>query len=97
MVPRGDIIAFDVDRYFQALTEAFSEAGHSRLPVFRGSLAEIVGMIHVKDVYSKIVDEVRSPIVEPYPLPPPALFVPPAMRVPEIGRPTCRARGGQYA
>jgi CBS domain containing-hemolysin-like protein len=81
MVPRGDIIAFDVDRDFQALTEAFSEAGHSRLPVFRGSLDEIVGMIHVKDVYSKIVDEGRSAIVDPETLLRPVLFVPPTMRV----------------
>ena len=53
-VPRADIIAFDVAGSFPALVACFREAGHSRLPVYRGSLDEIVGMIHIKDVYARI-------------------------------------------
>ena len=53
-VPRADIIAFDVDDRFADLVELFREAGHSRLPVFEGNLDNVVGMIHIKDVYARI-------------------------------------------
>ena len=53
-VPRADIVAFDVDDRFADLVELFREAGHSRLPVFEGSLDNVVGMIHIKDVYARI-------------------------------------------
>jgi CBS domain containing-hemolysin-like protein len=53
-VPRADIVAFDVDDRFADLVELFREAGHSRVPVFEGSLDNVVGMIHIKDVYTRI-------------------------------------------
>ena len=53
-VPRADIIAFDVADTFPALVARFREAGHSRMPVYRGSLDEVIGMIHIKDVYARI-------------------------------------------
>jgi CBS domain containing-hemolysin-like protein len=51
-VPRADIIAVPEDISFADLVSAFAEAGHSRLPVYRGSLDEVIGMIHVKDVFA---------------------------------------------
>ncbi len=53
-VPRADMVAFDVDDRFADLVELFREAGHSRLPVFENSLDNVVGMIHIKDVYTRI-------------------------------------------
>src|SRR5688500_17108998 len=50
-VTRGDIIAVPVTTSFDALVAAFAEAGHSRLPVFEGSLDSVIGMIHLKDVF----------------------------------------------
>lgn len=81
MVPRGEIIACDVEDNFQTLVAAFVDAGHSRLPVFRESLDDVIGMIHVKDVYAVIAGEGRSANVEAESLLRPVLFVPPAMRV----------------
>jgi magnesium and cobalt transporter len=50
MVPRADIVAMPVDATLeQALTLIRCE-GHSRLPVYREQLDELVGMIHIKDV-----------------------------------------------
>jgi CBS domain containing-hemolysin-like protein len=53
----------------------FAEAGHSRLPVYRGSLDEVIGMIHVKDVFAilatgaphpdTIADLIRQPLYVP--------------------------------
>jgi CBS domain containing-hemolysin-like protein len=50
-VTRGDIIAVPSTANFEELVAAFAEAGHSRMPVFEGSLDRVVGMIHLKDVY----------------------------------------------
>ena len=51
-VTRGDIIAVPESATFDEVVARFAEAGHSRLPVYRETLDEIVGMIHVKDVFA---------------------------------------------
>jgi CBS domain containing-hemolysin-like protein len=51
-VPRADIIAVPETISFPELIAAFVEAGHSRLPVYRGNLDCVVGMVHVKDVFA---------------------------------------------
>jgi CBS domain containing-hemolysin-like protein len=50
-VPRADIIAVPETIAFTELVRTFAEAGHSRLPVYRESLDEVIGMIHIKDVF----------------------------------------------
>jgi CBS domain containing-hemolysin-like protein len=50
-VTRGDIIAIPDTIAFDDLAAAFADAGHSRLPVYKGSLDHVVGMIHIKDVF----------------------------------------------
>ena len=52
-VPRGDIMAVPHTVSFAGLMTAFTEAGHSRLPVYEGELDTITGMIHVKDVFAR--------------------------------------------
>ncbi len=49
MVPRVDIVAIEDQATMRELMQRFIEAGHSRLPVYRDSLDEITGMVHVKD------------------------------------------------
>ena len=51
-VTRGDIIAVPASITFEGLVAAFAEAGHSRLPVYRESLDEVIGMVHIKDVFT---------------------------------------------
>ena len=51
-VPRADIIAVEEATTFAELVRVFADAGHSRLPVYRGGLDTIVGMVHVKDVFA---------------------------------------------
>jgi len=50
MVPRADIIAVDVGTGLPALIKLLSTETHSRLPVYRGTLDDVVGMVHIKDV-----------------------------------------------
>ena len=87
-VPRSDMVMFDESQGFPALVELLRDAGHSRMPVWRGNTDQIIGMAHVKDVYGLIAetfsDEVSSaPFVAQQiePLLRPVLFVPGSMRV----------------
>ncbi|NKB20426.1 MAG: CBS domain-containing protein [Alphaproteobacteria bacterium] len=50
MVPRADIVAVDIDISLSELVRIMSEEAHSRIPVYRGTLDDIAGMVHIKDV-----------------------------------------------
>ncbi|HEX8482828.1 MAG TPA: CBS domain-containing protein, partial [Allosphingosinicella sp.] len=60
-VPRGDIIAVPSTISFNGLVAAFAEAGHSRLPVYEESLDSVVGMAHIKDVFTVEVSGAEPP------------------------------------
>ena len=50
MVPRADIVAVSENISLQKCISVFRKAAHSRLPVFKDTLDEIIGMVHVKDI-----------------------------------------------
>ncbi len=54
MVPRADIIAMPVDVSLEQALDEFRREGHSRVPVFREQLDDVVGMVHVKDVMAYV-------------------------------------------
>ena len=78
-VTRGDIIAIPSTVSFDQLVAAFAEAGHSRLPVYGESLDEVIGMIHIKDVFMASFDPARERSLESLMREP--LFVPESMGV----------------
>lgn len=49
MVPRANITALDEDGSMRELLDLFIDANHSRVPIFRESLDDVIGMVHVKD------------------------------------------------
>jgi magnesium and cobalt transporter len=51
MTPRTDIVAIAEDATKAEISQAFSQSGYSRLPVYRGTLDEIVGMLHAFDLF----------------------------------------------
>ncbi len=51
-VPRADIVAISQEASFAELMALFVECGHSRIPVFEGSLDKITGMIHIRDAFA---------------------------------------------
>ncbi len=83
MVPRAEIIAVDESQTLEELVELFREAQHSRLPVYRDTLDDPTGLVHVKDVLARLNPEgdcyrlVPATIAE---LRRPILFAPPSMR-----------------
>ncbi|HUB43421.1 MAG TPA: hemolysin family protein [Acetobacteraceae bacterium] len=54
MVPRADIIALGVDATLEQTIALFRTDGHSRVPVYREQLDDVVGMIHLKDVFAYV-------------------------------------------
>lgn len=50
-IPRSEIIAVAADAGWDELVNLFAEHGHSRLPVYRETLDQVIGMIHIKDVF----------------------------------------------
>ena len=81
-VTRGDIMAVPADIGFDALIQAFADAGHSRLPVYGESLDDVVGMVHIKDVFMANVG--ASPERSLAALMREPLFVPESMGVLEL-------------
>lgn len=57
MVPRSKMIAVEENSNFDECVALFSEHGHSRLPVYRENLDNIIGMIHIKDFFSMVIDD----------------------------------------
>ena len=78
-VNRGEIIAVPSSITFDGLIRAFAEAEHSRLPVYGDSLDEIVGMIHIKDLFVAMNDPQRDRAIAAMMRTP--LFVPESMGV----------------
>jgi magnesium and cobalt transporter len=54
MVPRADIVAMRMDVTLAQAIELIRNDGHSRLPVYREQLDDVVGMVHVKDVFAYV-------------------------------------------
>ncbi|MSP94922.1 MAG: HlyC/CorC family transporter [Alphaproteobacteria bacterium] len=54
MVPRADIVAAEEQTSFADLVALFREAQHSRLPIYRETLDDPVGMVHIKDVVTLV-------------------------------------------
>lgn len=50
MVPRIDVISLSIDTPAAELARAIAESGHSRLPVYQGTIDNIVGILHAKDL-----------------------------------------------
>jgi len=57
MVPRADIIAVDDSITIDELMRVLRQAEHSRLPVYRETLDDPRGMIHIRDLMSWITAE----------------------------------------
>jgi CBS domain containing-hemolysin-like protein len=59
LVPRADIEAIAETASVRELLERFAEVGHSRLPVYRETLDDLAGMVHIKDFTSWVVKKAQ--------------------------------------
>ena len=80
MVPRPDIVAVEVETKMPDVLGLLMKERHSRLPVYRATLDDAIGMVHIKDAAIMVA----APRIEHPPLAKivrPLLFVSPAIRV----------------
>ena len=79
MVPRADIVGLELDTDVKDILKIFSESNHSRIPVYRETLDNPIGMLHMKDLISVFSDKNFDDIdIEKFLRE--ILFVPPSMK-----------------
>ena len=54
MTPRLDMTAVSVDNTLQEALETFVQSNHARLPVYEGSLDNIIGVVHIRDLVREL-------------------------------------------
>ncbi len=93
MVPRADIIAIETSTGLNDLAAAFKDAGHSRLPVYKETLDEPLGIVHIKDVVPYLMLDAKGRTGKTYAekkviqyIRRPVLFVPPSMMAQDLLR-----------
>lgn len=75
MEPRTSIAGVDIDAPMTELLRIMAETQHSRVPVYRETLDDVLGMVHMKDVLSCVAQHKDCAIKD---LLRPVLFVPPS-------------------
>ena len=86
MTPRVDIVAVELSTPFAEVVARFAEAEHSRMPIYRETLDDPVGVIHVKDIF-KLLARGKQPGPEDLVLQKlrrDALYVPGSMRAADL-------------
>jgi CBS domain containing-hemolysin-like protein len=100
MVPRADIIAVDENEPVRELLKTFDASGVSRVPLYRGTLDEPRGMVHVKDVLHWLMGNGRSRPISEVPGPAPvvrgaAKALPPDLSAVDLSKPVASMKVGR--
>jgi CBS domain containing-hemolysin-like protein len=77
MVPRIDVISFDVETPVPEIIRRLAEEGHSRVPVYEGTMDRVVGILHARDLVPLLAnpelivlrDLLRTPTFVPWSTP----------------------------
>lgn len=80
LTPRVDIVGVEEDNTNEFIAQVFTDTGYSRLPVYRDSLDNIVGIVHQKDFYDgpKVTSKPLSTIMKA------PVYVTPSMKIHDI-------------
>jgi CBS domain containing-hemolysin-like protein len=60
-IPRSEIVAISADATWDELVAQFAEHGHSRMPVYRHTLDEVIGLMHIRDLFTIIATGLTPP------------------------------------
>lgn len=77
-IPRADIVAIDESAELHSVADLISKESHSRLPVYREQLDDVVGFVHIKDVLAAMRTSPHQPVRD---LKREILFAAPSIRV----------------
>jgi CBS domain containing-hemolysin-like protein len=83
MVPRTEMLAIDIDTPRDRILRIVTEEGYSRVPIYKGSLDNIIGVVYTKDLITLL--ENRDLIILQDILRPP-YFVPDAIKISKLMR-----------
>lgn len=91
MIPRAEIIAVELSTSLDDLIQLYASEAHSRLPVYRETLDDPVGVVHIRDVVTEIArangDDGEDDVEDDQPLERlrrDILFVPPSMPLQDL-------------
>lgn len=76
MVPRADIIAADITSSIKEVADLMATHAHSRIPIYRDTLDDVIGMVHMKDILPCLVYQQPRTVAD---LLRPVLFMAPSM------------------
>ncbi|TYT21138.1 HlyC/CorC family transporter [Dictyoglomus thermophilum] len=82
MVPRIDMVCVSVDSPLKEVWKKIIEEGHSRIPVYEGSIDNIVGIVHAKDVLKALAE--KDPNVKIKDILRDVIYVPENMKINEL-------------
>lgn len=83
MVPATEIISIDVNASTQDILSIFIKHNYTRLPAYEREMDNVIGMVHLKDVFALIVNKQDKPLKE---MVRPILFVPESMKINQLLR-----------
>ncbi|PID28813.1 MAG: hypothetical protein CSB55_03420 [Candidatus Cloacimonadota bacterium] len=61
MIPRVDVVAVDAEEDMESTKQKILDSGHSRIPVYKNSIDEVIGFIYAKDL---ILNEEKKTVSE---------------------------------
>ena len=75
MVPRGEIVGIDIEDEWQSILDQLYSAQHTRIPVYRGDINHVIGIVHLRRTIKLLTEEnfSRETLLE---IVPEAYFVP---------------------
>ncbi len=83
MTARTDLVAVEEATSLERVADLFVETKYSRLPVYKGTIDQVTGILHVKDVFEAVRRNVARPLSE---IARPVNFVPETKKTAELLR-----------
>lgn len=81
MIPRTSMVAIDIDSDYKEFVNFVINEGYTRLPVYRNSIDDIIGYIHVKDI---LVKELKDQKIKLSDLIRPVYFIPESKKIADL-------------
>ncbi|MBR4879970.1 MAG: DUF21 domain-containing protein [Clostridia bacterium] len=60
LTPRTEVVAIELGESLEEIKEKFAESGYSRLPVYRETMDDVIGVVHIKDFFNLKGDDIMS-------------------------------------
>jgi len=64
LTPRTEVVAVEIGESLEEIKAKFAESGYSRLPVYRETMDDVIGVIHIKDVFTLVGEDITD-IIKP--------------------------------